>query len=416
MAEPISAPATGMDIATGGGGSSETAKQPTESKGGASGGSSGYESGQHERRGIHFEEIVHAVDDLGWDPDGNETIDVPDRDDTLIEVPNGTYQVGHNVFFGTQNWGLVGLGNDVTLQPAPGKCVRALHVSSNDPGQNILVENIEWHQRGGLQAGLGLNITVTDGIEIHNCERTGRTPNRVTAGPPHGEEIIGLTVNVTDPDGHGVVREWTDHCETEVISYPGNAQGISVWDASKGTVRIEDSSVKNQGEHAIYGSKATAVEVVRCVLVDNANTNLRIAGAGSYAEDCRIGYERDAAYTDHARSPGRKATKIVRIEDSLDGASGGHLKDCEVFCETDGLVTGRLAFVMGSSGGFTFDGVTFRNESDSRWCVVQAIGEGWRGLEPPGERWVRFQGCEFVGDAPGEHVEDNRGGGLVTVE
>ena len=374
------------------------------------------ESGRHERRGIQFSEILHAVDDLDWDPNDDRTISVPDRDGVLIEVPDGAYQTGHNVFFGTENWGIVGLGDDVTLRPPPGKCLRALHVSSNDPGRNILVENIEFAQRGGLQAGLGCSITVHDGLEIHDCSRTGVTPNRITAGPPLGQEPIGLTANVVDEDGSALIRNWTDYCETEVISYPGNAQGISVWDSSTGTVRIENPSIRNQGEHAIYASKASAVEVVGGELIDNVNTNLRIAGEGSFAKDCRIGYQRDAEYTDHKRSKGRKATKIVRIEDARDGASGGYLENCEVFCETDGLAASMLAFVMGNTGGFEFRNTTFRNEGTGQWCVVQAIGDGWRELDPPGGQWVRFDGCEFLGDAPGEHVVDDRGDGLVIVD
>jgi len=386
---------------------------------GASGGQSdgpGDGGGPLVRHGIEFDRRVHAVDDLDWDPNGDETISVPDRDGVLIEVPNGTYQTGHNVFFGTKNWGIVGLGDDVTLRPPPGECLRALHVSSNDPGRNILVENIEFDQRDGLQAGLGCSITVHDGLEIHDCSRTGVTPNRITAGPPLGQEPTGLTANVVDEDGSGLIRNWTDHCETEVISYPGNAQGISVWDSSTGTVRIENPSIRNQGEHAIYASKASAVEVVGGELIDNCNTNLRIAGKGSYARDCRIGYQRDAEYTDHKRSKGRKATKIVRIEDSRDGASGGYLENCEVFCETDGLAASMLAFVMGNTGGFEFRNTTFRNEGTGQWCVIQAIGGGWRELHPPGAQWVRFTGCEFLGDAPGKHVVDDRGDGLVTVD
>jgi len=368
------------------------------------------ESGRHERRGIQFGQILHAVDDLDWDPKGNDTISVPDQDDVLIEIPNGTYQTGHNVFFGTENWGIIGLGDEVTLQPPPGKCLRALHVSSNDPGRNILVENIEFDQRDGLQAGLGCSITVHDGLEIHDCSRTGMTPNRITAGPPLGQEPIGLTANVVDEDGFALIRNWTDHCETEVISYPDNAQEISVWDSSHGTVRIEDSSISFSCEHALYGSKADAVEVVGSELVSNANTNLRIAGDGSFAKDCRIGYQRDAGYTFHKRSKGRKATKIVRIEDSRDGAEGGRIEDCELFCETDGLADSKILQVMGNTGGFVIKDCTIRNSSDADGCVVDAAGSGWRNIDPPGANWVKFVNCEFVGSSENPPIKSNRSG------
>ena len=375
-------------------------EQPTDT--------SDYESGKHKRHGIHFDRIVNAVDDLGWDSSGNETIDMPEKSNTLIEIPNGTYQTGHNVFFGIENFGLVGIGDNVTFKPPVSKCLRAIHVSSNDPGRNILVENIEFNQRAGLEAGLGLNITVHDGLEIRHCKRTGMTPNRNTAGPPHGKEIIGLSATIRNEGGHGTITHWTDHCETRVISYPGNAQGISVWDASKGTLTIRDSSIRNQGEHALYGSKASAVEVIRCEFIDNANTNCRLAGEGSFAEDSRFGYQREASYTDHHNEPGRKATKILRSEDARDGASGGYYHNCEFFCETDGLTASMVVFIMGNLGGVTFENCLLRNDSNNRGAVIQAIGEGWRKLEPPGAKWVHFNNCRFEGNSENPPVEANR--------
>lgn len=43
------------------------------------------------RHGISFDRVVNAVDDLGWDPGGNQEIDVPTDDGLLIEVPAGEY-------------------------------------------------------------------------------------------------------------------------------------------------------------------------------------------------------------------------------------------------------------------------------------------------------------------------------------
>ena len=362
------------------------------------------------RHGIRFDRRVHAVDDLGWRPDGDELIDVPEEDGLLIEVPKGDYLTGHNVFKGVERWGIVALDKGVRFLPRAGRCTRALHFSSNDPSNEILLEGLTFHQRNGLKAGLGVNATVRNKIEIHDCERTGRTPNRVTAGPPRGQEVIGLSVNVLNQNGRGRVIGWTDHCDTRVISYPGNAQGISIWQQSKGTVVIRDASIRNQGEHALYASKAAAVEVHDSTLVDNANTNIRIAGEGSFAKNCRIGYQRDASYTDHHDEPGRKATKIARIEDSRKGASGGYLEDCELFCKTDGLQSAILVHVMGNTSGFVVRDSTIRNNSDMRGVVIDPEGSGWRGIEPPDDKPIEFLNVDFEGTSANPPIDANRPG------
>lgn len=367
-----------------------------------------------DHHGIRFERTANAVEDLGWDPTGTERVSIPDEDGLLIEVPDGDYVTGHNTFFGTQRFGIVGLGDNVTLMPPAGQCARLLHFSSNDPGRNILLKNLELHQRDGLQAGAGLNVSVTDGFEMHHVRRTGRTPNRKTAGPPHGQEINGLSLVVSQPSGTATISHYRDHCETDVRKYPQNAAGISIWDESKGTVALRNISIKNQGEHALYGSKASAVRVYDSVLEDCANTNIRIAGEGSVAENCRIGYGREAGYTDHTGAEGRKATKVARIEDSRHGASGGALRGCDLYCETDGLAGGYLLLVHGNVGGFLVEDCDIRNDSDAKGCVVRSLGGQWRNLRPPGATWVRFNACRFGGSSVNPAVEADRDG--VTLE
>jgi len=58
------------------------------------GGVGGVASAQQatERYVIAFDSVVNAVDDLGWDPTGTQTIHVPSTDGQLIEVPAGEYE------------------------------------------------------------------------------------------------------------------------------------------------------------------------------------------------------------------------------------------------------------------------------------------------------------------------------------
>lgn len=366
------------------------------------------------RRGIRFQTIHNAIDDLGWDPNGNETVSIPTDDYTLVEVPNGTYQIGRNVLYGTTNLGIVGIGDDVTFQAPPGQCVRAIQVSSNDIATNLLLENIEFHQRDGLRAGIELSLNVSDGLEIHNCSRTGMTPNRDTAGGPYNHEPNGLTVSIRNSGGTGTISNWTDHCETEVIAYPKNAQGIFSGWGSKGTLTIKDSSIKNQGEHGIYASKAWNVHIENTELINNVNTGCRIAGEGSYTDNCRIGYNREASYTDHHDDkPGRKATKIFRVENSRKGVAGGEIRNCELFCDTDGLSTNKMLHIMGNTGGMRINDTTIRNNSDAAGVVIDAIGSGWRGYEPPKD-WVEFSNVSFVGSSDSPPIDSDRPGAVRT--
>jgi hypothetical protein len=63
--------------------------------------------------------VLHAVDDLGLDPTGGRAID--DKlesaidNDTRIEFPAGTYKAsGGLTIRGKSNWGLRGLGDEVS--------------------------------------------------------------------------------------------------------------------------------------------------------------------------------------------------------------------------------------------------------------------------------------------------------------
>lgn len=364
--------------------------------------------GPTERHGVMFDRVLHAVDDLGWS--GDEVNSLPDHDYTLIAVPEGDWVVGRNTFHNTRNWGVVGLGPDVTLRPPENQCLRMLQVSSGSPATNFLVENLEFNQRDGMTAGIDLTIFVEDGLQVRHCERTGTTPHRWSAGFPLEREPYGIAGAISE-GGHGLISHWTDHCETRVIDYPYNAQGMFFGAPSIGKLRIEDSSIKNQGEHAIYASKADNVEILRCEFIDNANTNLRIAGGGSWAKDSIFGYQRDAFYTNHKDDkPGKKATKILRCENERVGESGGFFENCEFFSETPGLVGSMVIYVMGSVGATEFRDCLIRNEVDDDGALIQDIGEGWRGKVPPGEDWIRFVGCRFEGDSSSPPIESHRPG------
>lgn len=400
----------------GSGGGDDTAGVDDPSKIGPRPADPDYSSGKTVRHGIQFDTILHATEDLGWDPDGNETIDIPNDAHTLVEIPNGTYQVGRNPFSDLQNWGLVGIGENVTFRPPEGVCTRVLQLSSIDRSENVLVENIEFDQRDDMETGIGLILNVMDGLEVHNCQRTGRTPNRNTAGGPLSAEPWGMVPTVGDPDGQANICHWTDHSETVVIDYPGNGASVFAGASSAGTIRMEDCSIRNQGEHAMYMSKAHGVEARYSEFVNNVNTNMRIAGRNSNAEYCIIGFDRDASYTEHHDwKSGKKATKMLRSEDERFGSSGGYYDNCLFYSESPGLVGSYILFFMGSVGGQTVKNCTIRNDVDDDGAVIQGIGEGWRHKVPPDEKWIRFENSRFEGSGSFPPIVSHRRG-LVHAE
>lgn len=367
-------------------------------------------SGPTTYRGIRFDSVVHAVNDLGWDDNYGSEVNLPKDNSTLVVVPDGTYKVGRNIFYGIREYGIVGLGPNVTFRPPDGNCCRAIQISSNDRGEDFLLENIEFDQTNDNATGYGISLNVTDGLQVRHCSRTGQTPNRYNAGGPLSREPWGMVPTVSDPQGRGIVSHWTDHTETIVVGYPRNGASIFSGVSNQGTLRIEDTSIRNQGEHAIYASKADDVEIVHCEFVNNANTNLRIAGEGSFAENSIFGFDRDAQYTAHADEPGKKATKILRSENELVGESGGYYENCEFYCETPGLSASILAYFMGSVGGQEMRDCIIRNEVDDDGAVIDAIGSGWRGKVPPGADWIKFINCDFVGASNHPPIDADRPG------
>ena len=371
--------------------------------------------------GIKFDTVVNAVEDLGMDPTGTEPIDeqLTFSDGTLVEFPPGDYLVRRrqNVI-DKQNIGIRGLGDertDVRFAPPDGDTVRLFNVLES---KNVLVENITFDQRSEVSTGIENRFHVADGLEIHEVKRIGQTPNDEQSTEPLGNDPGGFNITVYESSGVAVVEDYVDTTETDIIDYPGNATGIFVPRSSTGTVYLRNCRIENRGEHAIYASHAIGnLRVEGGRYVNNVNTNMRIAGSGSYVKDATIGYTRDVEYTREGDTGELKNVRGIKFDSPLPpeslrdeypeagGESGGLVQDCD-FVFTSEVESEGLIFVAGSTGGIEFRDNRLRNDADTVPTVVaDPPGSGPRGTVPDGDASLRFVDSSFTGSSSAKFVD-----------
>lgn len=258
--------------------------------------------------GITFGTVLHAVDDLGMDPDGNEpideTLDEARDDDTLIAFPPGTYLATdeHRYESPTRRFGLVGLGQsrrDVQFvfpkgnEGAPNP--DDYRFLSFQAGRDVVVENLTFQMTDDRVTGVETVFTLDDGFWMVDVEFAGFMPKE-ELGPTNN-----VIAHITSQDGVGVIRRFVNTGGGVVDTYPSRGTPIGVFWGHRGEMRLEDLHIEESGSHSIYASRTRG-----CVRVDgglfrnNDNTNLRISGGGhpskrSWIKGARVEIDVDEA-------------------------------------------------------------------------------------------------------------------------
>ncbi len=369
--------------------------------------------------GISFDRVKHAVNDLGMDPNGNDPIDddIEFTNGTLIEFPPGEYLVQNKVYEnGLHRWGIRGTGSDrgqVRFRPPNGDTQTLFQINGydfRDDCTDILIENVTFDQSATTATAASNQFYIKDGLEIHDVETYGYNPNRGEANAPNNKEINGLYLMIYDSSGTGVVKNYKYVGETTVVDYPKNASGISVYRNHDGTLYVRDCNIENRGEHAIYASKCSGgIRVEGGTFKNNANTNMRISGSGSYLEDATIGIDRDRSYFIEADTGDEKSGRGMWWEAGDVGKTGGHIDDCDFFLDTN-LDTPGLVRVEGTTGAMEIRNSRIQNNSNesTNTVFVQQIGQGPGGATPPTPHDVEITNCSFTGSSPSPAVESNR--------
>jgi len=235
-----------------------------------------------ERKGIQFDRVVDAVDDLGLDPRGGGAIsgtlsDVPSG--TLVEFPDGTYQLGATDIEVNDRVGFVGTG-DVTWRFDSGYRGRFLRASVDE----FLFEGIDIDQTSKKEVSGHMRLLIGDRCVVENVTYLGRGYSAGYAFKPHAVESDAVVVlrNVSVPYG------------ANPSVYGGNNDlfgriGVFAGERHHGLLRILDCEFSDFGNNGIYASRTNGdVQVEDSYFLNNGVTGIRISGGGSWVKRCVV--------------------------------------------------------------------------------------------------------------------------------
>ncbi|EMA49171.1 MULTISPECIES: hypothetical protein [Halococcus] len=378
----------------GGGGSSGDGGSGDSSGSGGSGGNCDAGSlpasgdGPIERHGIRFKTVLHAVNDLGMDPNGNEPIDekLSDAaaDYTLIVFPDGAFAKHEKtVHTGLQNFGLC--GQDATRFVAPegfnGKFVVI------DRGMNTLFENIDVDLRAN-NATPGLHLAAQDGLDVRHVRYRGQGihPDSTPRGEGSGNPDVtnALNAHVRAPDGTGRVKHVIAHNAGLMGAYnEGDGRvGIFTGRANEGTLTIEGCNIEGFPNNGLYTSRTNgAVQVEGGLFRNNDISQVRLGSEGSYVQNALLEVDmRDS------RSPNPESalnTRGVRFDGPKSKVHGAEARDSTIRIadtpHSDGAVVANQ-----DTGAFGVHNVRIRIDTGGVRGVVgkQPCGIGNRSPPP----------------------------------
>ncbi|MFC7021030.1 MULTISPECIES: right-handed parallel beta-helix repeat-containing protein [Haloarcula] len=325
------------------------------------------------RHGISFETVVHAVKDLGMDPNGKKPIDDQllasfKQGNVLITFPPGTYR------FETEppaepvtNWGVLGLGKkprDVRFVTTPGKGRRFVN---SDGGSGQLVENVAFDYSQSREGSLGLVMRANDKVHVQDVEFIGFNP---VVDDGAIDNVVPMALK---PDGTAVVDGLVRTGPTEIVSHghkDDNANAGCIWLGQRhvGDLHIRNCHISNTGTNAIYASRTRgSVRISDCLFENNNQTSLRIGGEGALVENSRFVIDAENLHPD-SRGSLINPNGIIWETGKL-GKSGGRIENCEFIVRNTPQRTKAAVWADGSAGAFEVVGCRFEIDANG----VQAL-------------------------------------------
>lgn len=360
----------------------------------------------------NFQRTKHAVDDLGWDPDGTDPITVPMRDGTLIEVPPGTYRISKTQSGSPTAWGIRGTGDDpedVRFVGPEGAVKRLFNVNG---GRNVLLENLCLDQRDSWKGAVGMALKVQDGLLVKDVTYAGKTPNE------HTGATALLNVYAFGADGVAILDGLDITGPSELTDYPACPLAVFSGKEHAGTLYVRNSEIANRGEHAIYASRCVGdVRIEDCVFTNNQNTQARISGDGSYCKNSTFVWDMDS----HPNRGSFQATTGLTFEAGFQGFSGGLVEGCEFRCKSSAGNSGCLK-VDGSHGAVTVRDCEFQIDADGAEPIwADAPGDSHMIDRKPDKPWdITLEEISVTGSGAPTHGNDaavelqNRDGSTLT--
>lgn len=249
------------------------------------------------RHGIRFDRVLHAVDDLGMDPnDGSPINDAVERaaaERALVNLPPGAYRVDPSLVLYDGRVGFVGLGDsrrDVRFTVPSGASNYTFNVTSGDA---FLFENLCWDQGTGWDRLCGTRVAGGGTLKAVGTELLGTEPH-----PPSVDGAESAQFNVFHT-GNGsntlVLDDFRKRGPADSRDYPEGRNVVVADEGSSVTVRNSDIRNTTVGQ-ALYCNNTDGDVLVENNYFENTpHTAIRINGDG-VARDNVIVVDPDGEY------------------------------------------------------------------------------------------------------------------------
>jgi hypothetical protein len=354
---------------------------------------------------FQFDRVLHAVDDLGMDPTGGEsispTLEANYQDDTKIVFPPGTYKIT-DMLYGTSvsNFGMEGLGSsprDVQFRPpaqSPGTRYRFAVVKGGGPH---MWRNLSFQQRDDDYTSVSMRIITQGGTLFEDVEWLGVTPTDENCR----DELLSVSASRTD----GVVT-----CRRVVMGvdasgikpgYPNGTMGIRAEKSHNGEVRLENCRIEGLGSTAFRHAHANGVLTVRGGFFRNNDLcQMRIA-AGDHPSKVSSIKGATSITTEVV-----DATMALQFDNSRRTDAGVLVEDCDIRYTVDENSRGVITCPnWGDHGSFTLRNCRIRNDGSNQTLNVDDTST------QPDE--VTIENCHFTGAGTGDIVIEGRSGSVI---
>ncbi|WP_049910940.1 hypothetical protein [Halorubrum lipolyticum] len=344
-----------------------------------------------EREGIAFERVVDAVDDLGMDPTGGQSVtdqiaDVPAN--TLVQFPDGDYLIDERLDLPRLgNVGFEAIG-DATIVGAAGFTNTSWNVRDSAA---VYYAGFTHDQSDGA---VGHFWRVSDRIEIHDIDVVGRG----------GDWGVEMSPSITDSDGVARIVNYTNKKGSSWASYSGSGgrMGFYLGPDHSGTAKFVDCDLREYGNNALYTSRCPGnVQVFDSYFENNNVASVRIGGEGSFVENTRIVVSEDR-YTGPRRDEDKAFNmRGVLLEENHKNhgqkAAGAAVRGCEILVEENPTwAPAIMSWSNGRSIEVTDTTITYENTGGYVICKEDYSNKA---SHPAGEdpRWLRMDNVTITG-------------------
>jgi hypothetical protein len=314
-----------------------------------------------------FGTVVNVAEETGG-RDVSSAISSLAGDDTLLYFPPGRYRLEDTVeLFEFDNLGL--LGRDATLVPPEGATETLLDIGRPDRARGLLLAGLQFDIRAPNTGPRPFSVLVDDDVVVRD----------ITVGGYQDAGDAMLRVDVTDPDGSGVV---------ERLSVPDGAMastgatGLLVGEENRGLVRFVDCHIEGFPDNGLYAQPPNGSIEVQGGLFANCDVASLRVGNNSTVRGAQVRVDRVPDGFGNMRGIRLREGRNVLVEDCT-------VEMLEV-SESDGALT--VGHWLESA---TVRNTTIRIDTDG----VNAIQVKDPEDDTPADGPIRFEGINIDGSA-----------------